>query len=110
MSTASLIVKPNISNMHAEETPPNTPTQSCSRPTVMLELTQDVVDKLQLHVTSKNVIEGSSEVQINEIPASEDHKSKEEEKTRASRVEYKSVDEVYVIFARNSDPADQNYF
>ena len=84
--------------MHAEETPPNSPTDPVSEPTVYLQLTQELVDKLQLLVPTKNVVEGSSKVEITQVPASEDP-TVEGARPRASRVEYKSVDEVYAILS-----------
>ena len=71
--------------MHAEETPPNTPTQSPFEPTIFLEVTQDFVDKLQLFVASKTVVEGSSKVQIAQTPAPEGS-NPEEVRHRASKV------------------------
>ena len=96
MLNSSMIMRPNISNMHAEGTPPNSPSHSPSEPTVFLPVTQDFVDKLQLFVGSKTVVEGSSKVEITQVPASEDSNLKVP-RVRASRVEFKSVNEVYVI-------------
>ena len=101
MSTASLIVRPSIPDMHTEHTPPNSPVQSTSEPTVLLKVTQDFVDKLQLFVASKAVVEGSSKVDITQVPASEDS-NLEETRPRASKVEYKSINEVYVILSDKS--------
>ena len=82
--------------MRAEGTPPNSPTQSASEPTMFLQVTQELVDKLQLLVPTKTVVEGSSKVGITQIPASKDS-NVEEARSRASIVEFKSVNEVYVI-------------
>lgn len=104
MSPASAITRPSVTNMHTAETPPDSPVQSSSKPTIFLEVTQDLVDKLQLLVPSKTVVEGSSEVQITEIPTS-DSKPKEV-RQRASKVEYKNVNEVYVIITFDVTPAN----
>ena len=98
MPNSSLIIRPNVANMHVEGTPPNSPTQSASEPTVFLQVTQELVDRLQLLVPTKNVVEGSSKVEIAQVPASEDP-NLEEARPRASRVEYKSVNEVYVMLS-----------
>ena len=95
---SSLILRPNVANMHAEETPPNSPTEHASEPTVSLQVTQELVDRLQLLVPTKNVVEGSSKVEITQVPASEDS-NLEEARLRASKVEFKSVNEVYVILS-----------
>ncbi|KAK3700529.1 hypothetical protein LTR37_015930 [Vermiconidia calcicola] len=84
----------SLPKMHDKETPPNTPTQSPSEPTMSLEVTQEFVDKLQLLVAPKTVVEGSSKVQITPTPVSVDSKT-EEERLRASREEYKSINEVW---------------
>lgn len=101
MPDSPLIVRSNVANMHAEETPPNSPTDPASEPTVYLQVTQELVDKLQLLVPTKNVVEGSSEVEISRVPASE-NPNLEEARPRASRVEYKSIDEVYVTLSKHS--------
>ena len=88
-----MIIRPNIANMHAEGTPPDSPTHSSSEPTMYLQVTQELVDKLQLLVPTKNVVEGSSKVEITQVPAS----NLDEARSRASRVEFKSVNEVYAI-------------
>ena len=93
-----MVIRPSVANMHAEGTPPNSPTQSASEPTVFLPVTQDFVDKLQLFVASRTVVEGSSKVEITQVPASKDP-NLEEARPRASRVEYKSINEVYVILS-----------
>ena len=95
MPNSSVIIRPNVANMHAEGTPPNSPNQSASEPTVFLQVTQELVDKLQLLVPTKNIVQGSSKVEITQVPASE-NQNLEEARPRASRVEYKSIDEVYV--------------
>lgn len=102
MPTASVITERSVSNLRAAETPPNSPTESSSQPTILLEVTQDLVDKLQLLVTFKTVLEGSSEVQITQIPVSEDPEL-EEARPRASRLEYKRVNEVYVLLTLNAN-------
>ena len=81
--------------MHARETPPESPTKSSYQPTFFLEVTKDLIDKLQLLVPSQTVVEGSSEVQITEVPAS----GPEVARPQASRVEYKSINEVYVLLS-----------
>ena len=88
-----MIIRPYIANMHAEGTPPNSPTHSSSEPTMYLQVTQELVDKLQLLVPPKNVVEGSSKLEITHVPAS----NLDEARPRASRVEFKSVNEVYAI-------------
>ena len=59
-----MIIRPNVANMYAEGTPPNSPTYSSSEPTMYLQVIQELVDKLQLLVLRKNVVEGSSKVEI----------------------------------------------
>ena len=98
MPSSSMILRPNIANMNAEGTPPNSPTEPAYEPTVFLQVTQELVDKLQLLVPTKNVVEGSSKVEITQVPASKDP-NLEEARPRASRVEYKSINEVYVILS-----------
>ena len=108
MPDSPLIVRSNVANMHAEGTPPTGPTRFPSGPTVFLQVTQELVDKLQLLVPTKNVVEGSSEVEITQVAASE-NPNFEEARPRASRAEYKSIDEVYVTL-KSFDYADSNYF
>ena len=87
--------------MHTEGTPPNSPIEPASEPTVFLQVTQELVDKLQLLVPTKNAVEGSSKVEITQVPASEDS-NLEEARPRASRVEYKSINEVYILLSDRS--------
>ena len=87
--------------MHAEETPPNSPTDTGSEPNVYLQVTQELVDKLQLLVPTKNVVEGSSKVEITQVPSSEDS-NLDEARPRGSRLEYKSINEVYVLLSDQS--------
>ena len=91
--------------MHTAETPPESPLQSSPQPSIFLEVTQNLVDKLQLLVPSKTVVEGSSEVQITEIPTVEDSKPTEARR-RASKVDYKNVNEVYVITTFDVTPVN----
>ena len=105
MSNSSMIIRPIVPNMHATETPPNSPTQASSQPNILLEVTQDLVDKLQLLVPSKTVIEGSSEVQITKIPTSKDSKPTEARR-RASKVEFKNVNEVFVLITFDVPPVN----
>jgi hypothetical protein len=100
MSPASVITGPGATRMHTADTPPDSPLQSSSQLTIFVEVTQDLVDKLQLLVPSKAVVEGSSKVQITEISSSEESKPKEA-RPRASKVDYKNVNEVYVVIAFN---------
>ena len=58
---------------------------------------------------SAPVVEGSSEVQITKISDSKDSKPGEG-RPRASKVEYKSVNEVYVSFVTSVDRANQITF
>lgn len=100
MPIVSESIKPGITGANAD-TPPNSPTQSSSPPSTLPEITQNLVDKLQLLV-AKTVLKGSFEVQIIKIPLSEDPKF-QNARPRVSKVEYKEVNEVYAIFTLNEN-------
>lgn len=45
VAAASMIIKPTVANKRVEETPPDSPHKSSSQP-ILLEVSQELVDKL----------------------------------------------------------------
>ena len=109
MPDSPLIVRSNVANMHAEGTPPTRPyTLSLWAYRVPAGHTGNLSISCSSLYQPRIVVEGSSEVEITQVAASE-NPNFEEARPRASRAEYKSIDEVYVTL-KSFDYADSNYF
>lgn len=90
---ASKIVKPPTSNSGQADTPAISPTVPSSEQTITVGLVQQFVDMLKVTLAAQAI--PATPPQAAECQAAE-HAQPEEARARASRLEFKTVDEMYV--------------
>lgn len=96
MPDTSMIKKVAPSNSGRADTPPNAPTLPPSEQTVTFKHVQQFMEIIKIAQATQALSDPVANSQAAETQGTGNHPSKEA-KTRASKLEFKTVDEVYIL-------------